>query len=240
MNWYWNYYPIGDREYKLHGIPYVYGNFSGFICDNWAGRVAAGMKGFAVSSWGASDFKQMQRGQRLANAVYSARMAWSTEYNEKDKESEICDCASSVFDYRFREAMKGSYVDILHTANFTITHGYFGCGDLLDDNMFRLGYYHVYYKDGTDERVELLWGENIGPDIIHDSEKVNGYLDGEVANDVLDCQETIFTCDFEIMNGKRYYRFVIPTDKEIARVEPELFDEYRDGVFISRIDIHNA
>ena len=53
------------------------------------------------------------------------------------------------------------------------------------------------------------------------------------------CRETVFTCDFVDQGDGRYYRFVIPTDKEVARVEAELFDEYRDRVLISRIEIHN-
>ena len=106
--------------------------------------------------------------------------------------------------------------------------------------MFRLGYYHVYYQDGSDERVEILWGENIGPCEIPDLSDIDEFVDGISPVDFLDCQETIFTCDFELMNGERYYRFVIPTNKAVARVEPELFEQYRDGVIISHIDIRNV
>ena len=69
---------------------------------------------------------------------------------------------------------------------------------------------------------------------------VDEFVDGISPVDFLDCQETIFTCDFELMNGERYYRFVIPTNKAVSRVEPELFEQYRDGVTISRIDIRNV
>lgn len=237
MNWYWSYYSIGDRVYLYHGMPYVYGNFSGSACNNWSGRVAAGVQGFAVSSWGASDFKQMQRGQRLCEAVYTARMAWSNDYDPSDLEHNLAACASSVFDYRFREVLQGSHVDVLHTATFSIPHGYFGCGDFLDDDMFRLGYYHLYFTDGTDARVEILWGENIGPCQMAGTQGASINEDATASRTY--CKETVFTCDFEVLDGKRYYRFVIPTDKEVARVEAELFDEYRDRVLISRIEIHN-
>ena len=239
MNWYWSYYPIGDREYQYHGIPYVYGNFSGSTCDNWEGRVAAGVQGFAVSSWGASDFKQMQRGKRLCEAVYTARLAWSREYDENNRGEELAACASSVFDYRYRDALNGSYVDILHTAAFSIPHGYFGCGDLLNDDDFRLGYYHVYYKDGTDEKVEILWGENIGPDHIPAFSRLPAYYEGEPISEDFSCKETVFTCDFVDEGDTRYYRFVIPTDKAVERVEQELFEAYRDRVSVSHIRICN-
>ena len=241
MNWYWSYYEKGDLVYHYHGFPMVYGNFDGIRFDQWQGRVAAGAKGFAVSSWGASDFKQMQRGKRLSAAVYAARMAWSADYDDTDRIGELSRCASSVFDYRYRNVLKCSHVDILHTATFSIPHGYFGCGDFLDDDMVRLGYYHVYYQDGTQDKVEILWGENIGPCKMEKLASQSAFfeVEGDTTDHELDCEETVFTCEFEEKDGQRYYRFVIPTDKTVARVEPEIFEQYRDRVLISRINIQN-
>jgi len=237
MNWYWYFSPMGDREYHYNGIPMVYGNFEGLLFDQWRGRVAAGAKGFAVSSWGASDFKQMQRGKRLADVVYASRMAWSREYDDTKRGLELSYSAASAFDYRFRDAMEGHHVDILHTTDLEIPHGYFGCGDFLDDNMFRLGYYHIYYKDGTEEKVEILWGENVGPmhQKLSDGNKAFE-ADGRPA-DFGYCRETIFTCAFEDKEDGRYYRFVIPAKGEIDRVEPEIFEEYMDKLLIDSISV---
>lgn len=241
MNWYYAYYELSDIDYHYHGLPMVYGNFSGNSIVNWRGRVAAGAKGFAVSSWGASDFKQMQRGVRIADIVLASRMAWSREYNEKEKSREAAYTAASAFDYRYRNVLKGSHIDIVHTSDINIKHGYFGCGDFLIDDMFRLGYYHVYYKDGTDERVEILWGENIGNTCL-DSEKIakGGFEEDGIVKAVGMSRQTIFTCDFVDEGEKgRSYRFVIPTEKSVLRVEPELFDEYKEKVYIKSITIKN-
>ena len=239
MNWYWSYYPLGDRDYHYNGIPMVYGNFQGQLFSDWKGRVVAGAKGYAVSSWGASDFKQMQRGRRLADVVYASRMAWSKDYDDKKISTEISRTASSLFDFRFREALAGSHIDILHTTDLTIPHGYFGCGDFLDDDMFRLGYYHIFYKDGTDEKVEILWGENIGPASIKSASGESGFEDDGRPADFNYCMETIFTCDFEDKDDGRYYRFVIPTKKPVDHVKPELFSKYEDNVVISSITVKN-
>jgi len=239
MNWYWDYYAKGDRDYHYHSLPMVYGNFSGLYFDRWKSRVAAGAKGFAVSSWGASDLKQMQRGKRLSAVVYSSRMAWSNEYDDTNREQELSYSASSVFDYRYRDAISGCHVDILHTADFVIPHGYFGCGGFLDDDMFRLGYYHIYYQDGTDDRIEIIWGENIGPSGIDELSPPASFMEGDPLPDRFSHEETVFTCEFEEIEGKRYYRFVIPTDKAVDRVVPELFEQYRDGVTVMRINICN-
>ena len=102
----------------------------------------------------------------------------------------------------------------------------------------RLGYYHIYYKDGTEEKVEILWGENVGPMRAMQAEG-NGISfedDGRPA-DLGYCRETIFTCDFADKEDGRYYRFVIPAKGEIDRVEPEIFEEYMDKLLIDSISV---
>ena len=108
-----------------------------------------------------------------------------------------------------------------------------------DDDMFRLGYYHIYYKDGSDERVEILWGENIGPKTQTSTGDKNTFEDDGRPSDFNYCKETIFTCDFEDMDDGRYYRFVIPTKKQVERVMPEIFDRYESDVMIAKIQIKN-
>ena len=229
VNWYYFYYELGDMDYHYHGLTHVFGNFCGPLCKNYRGRVAAGTKGFVVSSWGESDFRQMQRGDRLGDMVYASRMAWSREYSEADLDLEIQYAASSAFDYRFRDALKGSYIDVLHTTDLAIRHDYFGCGEFPDDDMFRLGYFHVFYKDGTKESISILWGENVGPATEpHALKKLMSYT-----------REPIFTCDFEDKGDQRYYRFVIPTKKAVDRVETEIFEQYKDKYIQDRISIKN-
>ena len=171
----------------------------------------------------------MQRGDRLGDMVYASRMAWSREYSEADLDLEIQYAASSAFDYRFRDALKGSYIDVLHTTDLAIRHDYFGCGEFPDDDMFRLGYFHILYKDGTKESVSILWGENVGPATEpHALKKLMSYT-----------REPIFTCDFEDKGDQRYYRFVIPTKKPVARVETEIFEKFAGKHTVESIVIKN-
>ncbi|MBP3605402.1 MAG: family 20 glycosylhydrolase [Clostridia bacterium] len=238
MNWYWSLYPQGEREFHYHGLPLVYGNFEGMLFKNFRGRIASGAKGVCVSSWGASDFKQMQRGKRIADVIYASRMAWSRSYDDTKRGKELSGCAAAVFDYRFRDALAGSHIDILHTTDLEIPHGYFGCGDFLDDGMFRLGCYHIYYKDGTDEKVDIIWGENVGP-AMHKTEGKEYPFDDAGTVDLSYCKETVFTCDFVDKGDGRYYRFVIPTKKPVERVKPEILSKYEDNLVISSITVKN-
>jgi len=154
---------------------------------------------------------------------------WSREYSEADLDLEIQYAASSAFDYRFRDALKGSYVDILHTTDLAIKHEYFGCGEFPSDDMFRLGYFHVHYEDGSAEKVDILWGENVGP-----CKEENALL-----KLMSYTREPIFTCDFEDKNDLRYYRFVIPTKKPVSRVETEIFEQFKEKYTLDSIKICN-
>ena len=230
VNWYYFYYELGDMDFHYNGLPLVFGNFCGPLCKNFRGRVAAGAKGMVVSSWGASDFKQMQRGDRLGDMVYASRMAWSRDYSEADLDLEIQYSAASAFDYRFRDALQGSYVDVLHTTELEIRHEYYGCGEFPSDDKFRLGYFHLHYEDGTEKKVEILWGENVGPATEkYALKKLMSYT-----------REPIFTCDFADKDGKRYYRYVIPTEKRVSRVETEIFEQFKDKYVLDSIRVHNV
>jgi len=239
MNRHWCFYARGDRDYHYHRIPMVYGDFEGIYFDKWKARVAAGAKGFAVSGRGASDFKQMQRSKRIADAIYASRMAWSRDYDDTKRGKELAAAASAVFDYRFRKVLGASHIEIVHTTDIEIPHGSFGCGDFLDDDMFRLGYYHIFYKDGSEEKIDILWGENIGPAAKKGEQRDHPFAEDGDPADFIYCRETVFTCDFVDKGDGRYYRFVIPTKKPVARVKPEIFGKYEDNVVISSITVKN-
>ncbi len=227
VNWYYFYYELGDMDFHYHGLPLVYGNFCGTLFKKWRGRVACGAKGIVVSSWGESDLRQMQRGDRLGDMVYASRMVWSRDYDEGNLDLEIQYTAASAFDYHYRDALKGTFVDILHTTELSIPHDYFGCGEFPSDDQFRLGYYHLYYEDGTEEKVDILWGENVGPATeAHALKKLMSYT-----------REPIFTCDFLDKDEKRYYRFVIPTKKPVDRVETEIFEQFKGKHLVDSIKI---
>ena len=107
--------------------------------------------------------------------------------------------------------------------------------------MFHMGYFHLYYKDGTTEKVEIIWGENVGYSA-EAAESGASVVAGASTNPrtVSSCRETIFTCDFLDEGGKRYYRFVIPTKKPVARVETEIFEKFAGKHELKSIEIHNV
>ena len=105
--------------------------------------------------------------------------------------------------------------------------------------MFRLGYYHIFYKDGSEEKIDILWGENIGPAAKKGEQRDHPFAEDGDPDDFIYCRETVFTCDFVDKGDGRYYRFVIPTKKPVARVKPEIFGKYEDNVVISSITVKN-
>ena len=106
--------------------------------------------------------------------------------------------------------------------------------------MVRLCYYHLHYTDGTEEKVDIIWGENVGPaGEAADAGASFAMRAGASPRNFASCRETIFTCDFLDKNGKRYYRFVIPTKKPVARVETEIFEQYKEKHTVENITVHN-
>ena len=101
------------------------------------------------------------------------------------------------------------------------------------------GYVARWQQDGTEEKVEIIWGENVGPSgEAADCEK---FASGAAASprNFAACRETVFTCDFEDKDRRRYYRFVIPAKKPVSCVKTEIFEEYKAKYTIESITIHN-
>ena len=71
----------------------------------------------------------------------------------------------------------------------------------------------------------------------HIAALVNGKLCA--MNYVIDADADVKLLTFEDKDGRRYYRFVIPTKKPLSRVETEIFDEYKDKYLQHSITVHN-
>ena len=94
--------------------------------------------------------------------------------------------------------------------------------------------YNAFYMDrahgdGSAEKVDILWGENVGP-----CKEENALL-----KLMSYTREPIFTCDFEDKNDLRYYRFVIPVKKPVLSVETEIFEQFKDKYTLDSIKICN-
>lgn len=77
----------------------------------------------------------------------------------------------------------------------------------------RMGRYRIEYEDGTNELYDIYWGLNIGI-ILADWYDQSGDLSVEDSG-VL---EPTYTCDYEMVDNRAYYKLLIPLKKKQLRL----------------------
>lgn len=222
MNWYHSVYQGVDDDYARAGLPMVYGNFtSGF--KDWFRRVRAGALGACVSNWGAPDLRNMQRGGILFNLAHMAMMFWNRAFDEKDKMGNLVRVADFLAEYQRMHVPAAAHtIRVRHTCELAIRHGYLGCGVWLHDPDFLLGYYRVVMRDGTEQRIPISFGDNIGTNVF------------TLQNSGILC-ETMYTTEWQLTENKISYRFTAPLKGEPLYAAAQILPQYRDHVSVCEI-----
>lgn len=253
MHWYYGLGDGFDEEYHKRKLWCVYGNFSGENIPDWFERMAAGINGVTISNWGMTEKRYLQRNQILFRMVEAASMVWNRSFDYWQVKQNTIAAARELFTYNYRDVVQQPHIEIIHTANLIIPRSYpaFYDGVLMDDDKERLGYYHIVYKDGSSEKVDILLGSNIGytPSDWDGSEeqldRIMGFDEFYLGEDGLgitvgyriNMLEATSTCDYVFKDNKVYYRMLLPTDKEVASVTAEIFEQYKDVVYIDSIAV---
>lgn len=230
-------YDCTDDAFNERGMWNIYGNFNYgmFQHRNWFKRLANGVQGFCLSNWSMLEQKHMQRNAVLICMAYGALMTWDRTFNEETVFENLVEAAHNLFLYANRYALRKSHIEIIHTTDVIIPHDAYVDGNCIDEENDRMGYYHINYEDGTTEKISILWGYNIG---YCGKENVgNGATAfGEDFN--IDYMvEPTFTCEFEKDEDNIYYKFVIPVNKPVKEVIPEIFNKYAKGTIVKSINI---
>lgn len=238
MHWYYMFYlPDGNRTDKTfhdNNLWTVYGNFTIKIVD-WFKRIAAGIKGFCLSNWSLFEHKYMQRNLIFFNMAYTSMMVWNREFDETKMDENAYLAAHDLFAFAHRDTLKKSHIEITHTTFVKKPHPQFVDGRVMDEDYDRLGYYNIYYADGTVEKKDIFWGINIGYGA--DVDLTPKFDPATGTQWPVFVFEPCCTCDMERIDGNRYFRTVFPTDKEVVKVEAEIFDEYKADTIVKEIKI---
>lgn len=257
MNWYWNLLAEkSDNVYHENNLWTVFGNFEGSLVKNWFGRIEKGTKGYTISNWSVLDKKYLQRNGLLFEHVYLAFMDWNRDFDETKLTENTIAVSKRLFDYNYKDISKKSHIEIVHSTSVKIPRKWptFVDGIFMYDDIDRLGYYNIYYEDGTMEKTDIFFGRNIGYtptnwdgsdeqlDVLFGKEKdVKFGVDGLAlqTNCRVNLIEVTASCDYVIKDNKIYYKLLIPTDKKVSKVVPEIFDKYEDKVYIDSIKINS-
>lgn len=232
MNWYYSIFREGDKVFKEKGLWHVAGNMTIAGNQRWMDRIAEGngLYGASLSHWTILDRKHVQRRRTFFDVAYLSMMMWNREFNEYTRVKNTEKVATDIYWYNNRANFENSYIEIVHSTAISREHIDFTDGWHVDLDKDRIGYYNIYYEDGSIEKVDVCWGYNIG-NIAADWEKL------KTPRGAFGDTETTYSCDFVRCGNETYYKTLIPVKKKVSRIEPDFFEEFKDNVLIREIRI---
>ncbi len=202
--------------FREYGFYHVYGNFSAITMPNLLERIEDGIKGFSFSNWGCNDFEALQRTNTLFSLSYNTLAAWAADYDGYAKEENTFAAADAMYNYFNYDKLSGRHLKILHTTDAVIDHDFFYDGFVIVKEDYRIGDYDIEYTDGTHEMLPIYWGQNIGQtNAVWDKNKAQDF-DGVAV--VKYIYEPIGESRPVVIDGKNYYEFVTPIEKDVKAV----------------------
>ena len=235
LNWFWSYGEKYDED--LREFPVIFGNFLGSGMSGFKKRCGTNTVGGICSNWGATMPVYLQRNNIYFNMAYNDILYWDGEYNDADdRQFEGCveEAFLNLFHYHYGVGCgyAGKYIEVIHTTDCKKKHRSFSDGVFAGgaeyNKEYLLGEYVITYRDGTSEKVPVVWGENIGAETTPwygkavEQEAGAGNPGQRSARIDAVLAETAFTSLPIQKNGKVYYRYLIKKsfpEKKISGVE---------------------
>ena len=231
MNWLYYRHPDMNKWYMDAGYRCVLGNFNPRNMRDWYETIASGVEGFAISNWSMLDDRHMQRNGILLFMAFASMMVWNRDYRGENYTDNILLVAEDLFNYHYRAARKGHFAQVVHASTVEIPHQLFVDGNCMDEDADRMGYYRVTYADDATEDVPIYYGLNIGLFCPWTPQKEElGY--GEIG-----VMEPTYRCCYDIVDNETWYKWLIPLKKKAVKIEPIIFEQYKDAVKIRTVEL---
>ena len=159
----WNWYYAGNPEIKdpflADGRYAVYGNYQPINTLKWNERVAAGIRGFSISNWLETTEVESMRWSATSSLAFGAIQAFDPTYTDKNYKENLLLSADWLYRLNQYSVLSAPHVEITHT--FT--------GKPFDNedaepagDLALIGYYHIVYENGEEDRTPLCTDYNIG------------------------------------------------------------------------------
>ncbi len=221
MNWSWRIEPTSEEQLAAAGLYQVYGNFDAIGMDSFDERIAKGVSGVSYSNWGRTDFEALQRTNSLFGLAINAKACWDWHYTESRYTENEFEVMQSVYEYINYDKLKKPHIEITHTTDAVIDHDFFYDGFVIVKDDFYIGDYEITYADGTKELYPIHWGHNIGNCNVYwnkadDNIDTSAELGGFVTKYIYEPAGISLPV---LENNKTYYKFVIPSDKEVKNIK---------------------
>ncbi len=230
LNWYWSIDKDYDEVYLKHDLEFIYGNFRGPEFPDWNKRIVRSRLGAIMSNWSALKEDNLQRNGFLYNLVYSYRMFWDKEFENRTYEQLRDEAFRELFRYKYGKALdeaagkaaagKADLIEITHTTDKRIEYRSFVDGTFIDMDIYKIGEYVISYEDGTKASIDIVYGGNITNQDVCWDRKLSDTMD-KYDLDYLLIEVTYNTLPVKI-KGKTYCKFIAKNpypDKTITGIE---------------------
>ncbi len=166
FNWYW---PVVDKtmEFEVQDMGYemVFGNYDGMRMTDYRERMDR-VSGAIISNWGPFIPEYMQRNMQYYSLVYTGYAMWSHTF-DNPVEDEVVDKASKEIYNDFIRKQGDNYITVTHTTDYYLqSDKKFSDGTPIILEDWLLGHYIVEFSDGTEEKLPVIYGCNIGNDAL--------------------------------------------------------------------------
>lgn len=245
LHWFW---PLGkdlEDEVLDAGFDTRYGNFDSYLFADWHMHMKKPIKGAMISNWSSLNETILQRNGIFFNVSYAYEMFWNPDFDETDFDEFRKQTFIALYRYKnpvidtLEEASEESapaYIELLYTTDLHIDFKWFVDGVFPEEKTYRIGNIVFEYKDGSAERLPVIYGENIGYQGVSWERKRDATGASYLVDDHL-YETTYNTCPEQYPDGT-YYRYLVRNprpDKELLNVSAEFTKDDDHGIRIREL-----
>lgn len=239
VNWCWSLDERVVDDFLLNGKHMVYGNFRPSGVADFRMRVEAGAKGYSVSNWFDSSEAGLQRYRVLFELGYGASICWGHNRPENDYVGHVHTVLDALYRFRNRDTLRGSYVEVLHTATKEWENGerYYNALPYADEPDMTMGEYRVTYEDGSCEAFPVLYTINIATKTAVMERTISERAWNYQGDKHLEAIASV--CGVEEREGSLWYKTVFPIKAKVTFCEYVPKAGLEEYVEIAEINIVN-
>ena len=216
------------------GIWTVYGNMEPTTLVDWKGRVAAGIRGISVSCWCQTDEIHMQKYPTLFEIGYGSLLIWNKEFDENKFADYVFLTAHDMYRFRNRDTLLDPHIEITHTSDEIVEKVHYPYpAAYVEAEHIKMGEYVVCYADGSEERVPVLFGSNIGLAGVSLTRTESTRFYTVDPDPQLRLPAAV--CDYIKEGDTMWYKIALPAGKKVEKVTYVPLEEHKDSVRIKEI-----
>lgn len=245
LHWNWCLSATLEDEVLDAGFSVRYGNFDSYLFPNWHKHMKKNIQGAIISNWSTLNERILQRNGIFFNVAYASEMFWNPDFCEEDFETIRACVMEALYDRKNPERKKcveckdaphPDFVEITYNTDYHPAFRWFVDGVFPEDTEYLIGMVHFHYGDGSEEKLPVRYGDNIGyrlPSWERDWEpEQNMYR----VDDHL-IETTYGTLPIQI-KGETFYRCMFENphpEKELLQVDVQTEKRKPCSIFVSEI-----